>query len=491
LPKQNSLSDTFDHLKHHLRTAAQRGCTRVVFCKDEIYEITPQAIGGRHLKFEGFRDCVIDLNGSTLRFTEPSVGIVISDCKRLTIQGGRIHGTSVLASVAEVVRQNLHVSFRVLPEFVAQLENAFPDGEVPVSTIGTAAQTEQGWELGTQDYFEWFVNRRGGRNRYRYSKESHQFDPEGFHLQSTSLPRNVKRVWLLHHNNSGHGVFLHNEDGEGIEDLTIQDVEFQNIPGMMIAGEVNRGLHLNRIRSTRDDNNPLSLFAIASDTIHLNGSSGDIVIENCNFGPSVDDKINIKSNFWRVTAVDRESGKVTVGPAGRKTALKRWGRTGQRVVFVDSDLQPITETSLANPTIGLEEKQHELTISDLPDGVDVGVLAVNVDTAGSRVIIRNNRFTGTRAQGVLVQTSNTRIDGNSFEDIAGPAIKLNFALKDWYEAICPANILIKDNTFTTCAFSPKKSSSVIHVQQLDRSGREISIISNVKMQNNRLVSAGR
>lgn len=491
LPQQNALNDTFDHLKHHLRTAAERGCSRVVFRKDELYEITPKAIGGRHLKLEGLEDCVIDLNGSTLRFTEPSVGMVISDCRRLTIQGGKIQGASVLASVAEVVRQNLHVSFKVLPEFASQLETAFPSGDVPLSTVGTAAKSGNGWGIATKNYFEWFVNRSGGRNRYRYNKDTQQFDPAGFHLHAASIPDDVDRVWLLHHNNSGHAIFLDNQDGQGIDDLTIRDITFQNIPGMMIAGEINRGLHLNRLISSKDDDNPLSLFAVASDTIHINGSAGDMVIENCRFGPSVDDKINIKSNFWRVCAIHRESDSVTVEPAGRKTTLKQWGTQGQRVVFVNEHLQPIGQSLLVQKTDGLEEKRSRLTLNQIPADLSEGVLAVNADTAGSRVIIRNNHFTGTRAQGVLVQTSNTKVVDNVFEDIAGPAIKLNFALKDWYESICPSNVVIQNNTFLDCAFSPTKSPEIIHVQQLDPSGDTISIISNVRIENNRLLPDNR
>ena len=228
----------------------------------------------------------------------------------------------------------------------------------------------------------------------------------------------------------------------------------ENIPGMAIAGQIERGLHLDHFVTQRLSNQLVKGFlAVASDTIHLNASQGDILIEDCRFGASGDDHINIKANYWRVTNIDIPTRTVSVQPAGRSASLDIWGRRGHSVVFIDSSLKVLGETTLSKNSISDPKKQHRLILEEIPAGLAAGSLVANRTTSGGRLVIRNNKFGPTRAQGILVQTQHVLIENNSFDGIAGPAIQVKFAPKDWYESILPKNILIRENRFGHVAFA--------------------------------------
>ncbi|MEM6363900.1 MAG: right-handed parallel beta-helix repeat-containing protein, partial [Planctomycetota bacterium] len=114
-----------------------------------------------------------------------------------------------------------------------------------------------------------------------------------------------------------------------------------------------------------------------------------------------------------------------------------------------------------------------------------GNLIANVDTAGARIVIRNNRFRETRSQAILVQGSHFVVQSNQFDRIAGPAIRVHFGLNEWYESISPRNILIENNQFGDCGFAPSKPNVAILFQQTDANGDPISLIRDVRLRGNR------
>lgn len=490
IPKPPPLADAYRFLKDQLDIAAQRGAGLVKFPPFHVFEIKPLKVQGRHLKLEGLKDAVVDLNGSTLQFTQVSVGMVIEDCQRVTLRNGSIRGRALLATIARVVADDspAGVRFEVLPEFREALE-ATTLGKPQLLTIGSAEKSpEGGWRLQPSGYAEMFVNRGESTNNFQYAPTEGSFVAISPLNGPLPFKAGEDHVWLLHQNNGGHAVLLDNENGAGLEDITLERLNFVNIPGMVITGEVVRGLHLTEINIEKDDQDPLAFFAASSDGVHINGNGGDIVVENCNFGPSGDDKINIKGNYWRISALNRTTGQVEVVPAERNTSVNRWGWAGQKLVFVDHDFAVLGTSELQENSMRDNGKKHQLQLSSIPEGVRVGSIIGNVDNGGGRTVIRNNRFGPTRAQGVLVQTSHMVVDNNFFDGIAGPAIKLNLALDDWYEAINPSNILIQNNRFTRSALSREKSNELVYLHEVDGHGDPVQILDNIKITGNRIVT---
>lgn len=475
-------------LESHFETAVSRGAGTIKFPPFQSFDLKPAAPGGRHLKFENLINVTVDLNGSTLRLTRPSLGLLIQKCQRLTIRNGRIVGSTMLATIAKVVPDDspADVKFEVLPEFRERLERE-AIGQPALLTAGSAEQSADGaWHIQTQAYNEIFVNRDRSVNRFQYSPSSHAFESKS--PVNAALPFKAGSfVWLQHQNNSGHAVLLDNEDAPGNEDISFEQIVFQNIPGMVIVGEIVRGLHVDRVTIEKLPQDPLAIFAASSDGVHINANGGDIVVENSYFGPNADDKINIKGNYWKVDRISPSSGEIVVVPAERNTSVNRWGWKDQKVIFIDDDFSLLGSSTLSQDSFRDNGKRHNLTLTEIPKSVQVGALIGNVDNAGARIVIRNNTFTETRAQGVLVQTSHIALEGNRFERIAGPAIKINLSLNDWYEAIHPSNIRIAENQFLQCATSLTKSHDLIFIHQLNGKGQPVDVIDHLKVVGNRLI----
>ena len=466
------LQDWFD-------VAAKTGAGRIQFPADETFLVTPKTRRGRHLKLDGLRDCVVDLNGSTLRLSRVSPGLVVRDCQRLSIRNGTIIGGGVIASVGRVARVSPTVRIEVLAAWRERLERAFRPIRPPLRTVGDIerADGETGWRLPASNYTELFVNRGGDTPSFVYRRGGYECDD----ALPDDAPEYVvgDHVWLQHENNAGHAIFLDNRDGDGLHDITLGDLTLINVPGMAVAGSVRRGLLMRRVRTAAADGEP---FAVASDTVHLNSIAGDVVIRECDFGPSLDDKINIKGNWWRIDDADPESRTVTVVPAGRKTSVRRWGSAGDAVVLIDEDLTVIAEAELTSKAFRENGKRHRLTLRPWPPSDPVGRRIANATTAGGRIVIQGNTFGDTRAQGVVVQTSHVSIVDNTFRRNAGPPIDIRFDHSGWFESIAPRNIRVADNRFESCGGAVAKPNGPIRILQREPVVGEIVVVRDLDLQ---------
>ena len=484
LPIPSPEENQFEFLKDHFKQAIREQACLILFPQDHTFEIVPPLPTTRHLKLEGFQDVTIDLNGSTLAFTQVSPGILIEDSQRVVIRNGSIRGHGVLATIAKVVPDDTAtgLGFELLPEYRELLER---DGLLPsIFTIGSAENSEAGWRIKTDGFEEMFVNRGEPTDNFVYdtlrgtvraiSPASYFPFEEGDH------------VWIQHQNNAAPGIFLDNEVGAGIEDVSLEQLRISNIPGMQIVGEVIRGLHIDGVRIETDSNDPLAVFAGASDSIHINANGGDIVIENSYLGPNADDKITIKGNYWQITAIDSVTNVVTAEPVERNTSLTRWGSAGERVAFIDDGFGVLGSATLVEDSIRDSGKRHLIRLDQIPAGVEVGTVFGNVDNSGGRVVIRNNEMSQTRAQAVLVQTSHVVVEDNSFSHIAGPVIKLNLALHKWFESISVQNVLIRNNRFSESSRSATKSNELITLFQIDRCLQPVQIMDGITIVGNSL-----
>ena len=487
-------ANVFLFLQTQFSTAINRGAGRIVFPPNVILRISTPGGASQvgvgpfdqtaHLTLAGLRDVEIDLNGSTLRFEQPTLGIRITDSSRVVIQNGKIEGSGILSTVARVLPDSTPagIRFEVLPQYRSTLEQEW-NGAPDLLTVGEAELATDGtWQLKSTGYGELFTNRGKATNNFAYRS--------GTFVATSGLLRNINPfvagrdyVWLLHRNNNGHAVLLDNSSN--VDDITFQDISFVNVPGMVIAGELNRGLHLNRVK-IETSVNQAALLAAASDAVHINANEGDIVIENSYFGPNGDDKITIKGNYWKVIGLNRATNTLTVVPVDKGASLSRWGSAGDKVVFIDPAFSTLGTATLAQDTTRVTSIRHELTFSSLPPNVKNDSIIGNVDKSGGRVVIRNNTFSETRAQGILVQTSHVAILDNEFKGIAGPPIKLNLALEQNYESINVSNVLIRGNYFDRSAFSATKGEALIQFRQVDGAGRNVQIIDKVKIFQNRL-----
>ena len=478
-------------------TAAESGVGTIRFEKDARITLANPKPGGAHLALEGLTDVVVDFDGATLAFARAATGIVVKDARRVVFENGTLVGHGLLASVAMTEADPgspAGVRFRVLDPYVAPLEAEFEAaGEKPrLLTVGKAGQTPDGWRIDARGSSDLFVNRGGELDRWAWRTEG-TGDAKVAWFAATSgtsaperLPAPGQPVYLLHRNNDGTGFVLKNTDGD-VEDVTLRNMTLTNIPGMGVFGEVNRGLHLDGVRVVPDPDDPLAVWGSSSDAVHLNNNGGDVIVENSTFGGSADDLFTAKGNWWKVTALDRVAGTATVENVDRSYGVHLWARAGDRLVVIGEDMNVVGGTTHAEDSYKDASKRHDLYLDEVPPAMEIGSLVANPDRAGGRIVVRDNVYENSRAQGVLVQARHVVVENNAFRNIAGPAVKLNFALRDWYESVSVGNVVIADNTFESTGVGATKPPHAVHLSQEDAAGRPIRIIDDVRLSGNRAV----
>ncbi len=465
VPPPSGDGDDLQLLNDALEEAADSGAALVLFPRGETYTIsTPSPV-----QIEGFSGATIDFNESIVELHREGVGVRIAESSTVVLRNGQIAGHGQLASIGEVVFDaEGRPTFRIADPYRAALDRT---DEADLVTVGAATEINGRWAVESDGFVELFAN-RSGRNVYAY--DDGVFRPEGTVEMEGSFQEG-QNVWLLHRNNEGHGVMLDNKDH--LSDVTIEDMTLTNIPGMAIAGEVERGLHLRNVDLLRADG---QVFAASSDAVHVNANGGDIVIEDCVFEANADDKINIKGNYWAVAAVDRQDRTITVEPVDRSVNARNWGSAGDRVTFIEPDLSLVGNARIVN-ALSDGSKRHVVQLDEVPASVQSGMLVANPDNSGGRVVIRHNIFDGTRSQGVLVQTQHVVVESNRFANIAGPAIELRMVLREWFEAVNVDNVLIEANVFSKSSLAAYKPNEQIHVEQTNGLGDAVSVIGNVRI----------
>ena len=391
------------------------------------------------------------------------------------MRNGTVIGAGVIATVGRVVRNDQKFRIDVASDRRHRLEESFRPVRPPLRTLGDLEHHGPHWRLPGSAYRELFVNRGGETPTMTYRGGGFETDKR--------LPDDApeftpgRGVWLQHENNAGHLFFLDNRHGDGLFDVSLIDLRLVNVPGMAIAGSVRRGLLIDRVRTEPSADEP---FAVASDTVHLNATAGDVVIQHCDFGPSLDDKVNIKGNWWRVDTVDRDASRCVVVPAGRKTSVRRWGSRNDRVIAIDGRRSVVARTELAGDAVRVGGRRHRLSLVTLPAEIGPGTLLANATTSGARIVIRDNVFRDTRAQGVLIQTSHVSVTGNHFIGIAGPAVDVRFVHDGWFESIAPRNVRVADNRYERCGVATDKPDGPVEVSQRDSEGGSVDVIQSLR-----------
>lgn len=408
--------------------------------KDKVLRLAPKVSGGRHMKWEGLTDKVIDLNGCTFLGTEPSLMLRLDRLDGVTIKNGRFMGHGDLAAEAMWDASNR--------QFV--VSNGSPTGR-NVYTIGTMpAQHTSGSLRNDQVYREVFVqdmsNHRGDASRFG----TYELVGRNWVLRSGEAPdfEDGQLVSIQLENNDGHAIVPNNE--EHIRNVTFEDLVFCNIPGMAITGETDGNTKFRNIRFHRKQG---ALLSVASDGLHLDNSRDGVLIEGCDLAYINDDFVNCNAKWARVTNVDGNTVTVSRAVKGHIN-IGKFCDAGEGIVFCDSGGnfgdRPIDGGSVVvhdSATRSAESGKSHAFAVDSAAGVSVGMLVVNRDRTTSDVTIRNNVFNTTRATGIKARSSNTRIFNNKVLNCYGTAIRVDH-FTDRGEGVFPHDVVIEDNEVT-------------------------------------------
>ena len=264
--------------------------------------------------------------------------------------------------------------------------------------------------------------------------------------------------------------------------ITWKNVTFRFLHGMGLVNQFSENLTFDTVTIAPDKAGGRTTAAWA-DCIQASGCKGKLLVKNCVFSGAHDDAINIHGTHLRV--VERMSQKrIKVRFMHAQTFGFMAFNRGDEIEFVGWDsLKPygpnrIEDAKLLNPRellltlekpIPSEFKQNDVVenVTWTPEVEIFGCTVSRIPTRGflittrRKVVVRNNRFLGTRMSAILL------------EDDA----------KGWYESGCIRDMTIGDNRFVRCG------EPVINVNPRNAVAND-SVHQNIRIEGNTFVLDG-
>jgi len=201
------------------------------------------------------------------------------------------------------------------------------------------------------------------------------------------------------------------------------------------------------------------LFSGHDDGFQISGCGGRVDIRNCSFAGLLDDPINVHGTYLDVTRrVDNRTLEVRF--AQLQSQNQPWADAGDEVTFSNranllrKGAGKVVSWKL-NPSVGSGRQLAATSTGlltfdrDLPAEVDKGWVAENM-TMSPSVEIRDCKFLGNRARGLLVTTPKPVIIENNLFRSSGAAILINGDCNGWFESGTVTDVTIRGNRFEDC-----------------------------------------
>ncbi len=269
-------------------------------------------------------------------------------------------------------------------------------------------------------------------------------------------------------------------------DVTIDNVEFNFLGNFGIVGQFSENLTYNNIRcrpqlgSGRTD-------AGFADFVQMSGCKGLIRIANSHFEGAHDDPINIHGTHLQIVGSDSPR-EINVKYMHGQTYGFMPCVPGDKIEIVDRHTLNAIGEATVKKAEHLDDYTYRLTLGSalptLPEGYELGDLAIENVTWTPRVEIVNNYFARTPTRGVLITTrGKSLIEGNTFFRIPMYAIQVSDDARGWYESGPVHDLTIRRNTFIDC------STPVIGIfPEIDRFDKPVH--RNITIEANRFIMSG-
>ena len=389
------------------------------------------ANGYNHWQITSVSDLVIDGQGSTLNFNGLCKGIEMDGVARIVFQNFNLDWPDVqLAGLGTVQKVN--------PQ-TATMELVFDstyqvDKNTVMEAITSWDRTNHYWSLtnGAQD--ESFPP--AGYTKYLGAQKFEVPDWAGFNDGDTVIARFF----------AGEAAAVVINDSF---DVNLENVNVYGATGSAFQFSFGRGFRLANSHVVRA---PGRLISIAGDAVHITAGAGNIIFEGNTLGYQGDDGLNLNAWMWCNSAVSGTNAQPcnpslagpTGGPASSLDVYTWWENiwlAGDQLIFLDPNLALLGHS----PVQSVDTNGHVFTqlnfgsLSPAP-----AQFAVDLRTGGARYIIRNNHFLHNRARGVLLQTSEGLVEGNTFD---GQTLHSIYVISSpfWGEGPGAQNLIVANN----------------------------------------------
>ena len=501
--KERQAADTVKMLDELLKAA--RSGAKSYTIHPGNYRFGQQEGYAKCLYLYRINDFVIEAEGVTfwIDATFRQDAVVLKECSNVTIRGLTIDCDPFSYSQGEIIeidRQEKYLTVKLDPGF-PPLETWRAGGNMKAPFFDREGNFAADW----LDYVASYEKQAEGIYRIRL-KNNYIFTygtpiEPGYRM---AFPDRSKRM-AFNLLNSGN--------------CTLENITVYNAPQMAFTEHGGAGghryLNCNVIRrpGTR------RLITCNADLFHSIKTEKGPRIENCDWGWSCDDLINIHGFFSYVVKPlsDREFLVVqSQSPeAWQGTEIELYNDSDMK--FIDRvkvvEMTPVTDDAEIKAAGKMPEELRNQGINtgnflggvflfrvktDRPVKVKRHDLIQSYRYAGSGTLIRNNRLHDTLARGMLVRGDGAMIENNRIENTGYNAIQV---LTDWYfmEGMTARNMTIRNNEIINCAnglhgrLMYSLHNSAINLIVCHRNwefARGISPIRNILIENNRVVDSG-
>ena len=229
------------------------------------------------------------------------------------------------------------------------------------------------------------------------------------------------------------------------------------------------------------------LMTVTADGLHAKDCVGDLQLTGSIFENSHDDCINIASFYKEVTAISTRNKTITCEAASIQSNYP------VEVGDVIEIYNPATFELLKTYTVTAVTKsalRYVLTVNARVDDSIVGMIVGNV-TRSPKVLIQDCIFRNKRNRGILLQTRDSVITGNTFQNIIHGPISIHSAMDIFAEALVPGNVTVSNNKFINNNAAYGLSGDVAIFTKGTEGSGGAGVINNITVTNNFFYNSAR
>lgn len=412
---------------------------------------TYKFFGKTPITVKNFTDFTIDGNGSTFIYRRDggSVNMMVIDCLRTEVRNLSMDWdwqTEPLAAIVKAVGaksdgNNSYADFEILeydkyPLYGKNVRIAnFQPWDGKARMIGIENVNGIGFGFQPDDKgpkVEWL-----SPNKIRVFSKHCEY----------CARNNIGRLYRMQHYYYGMGGFYLRDN----KHFTMRNVNIYSCKGHGILCDGLEYWQLLNVNIYPRTGDPKRVISTTADHLHFARSRGYFKMEGCKFGLGSDDCMNIH---------DITSFGVKIGPRELLIKTNRVSvRKGDIVELRHGDFSP---SGYKSEILKIEKdkdgKPHISFRDEIPEQKFDGFVLFSRNFNSSNAIIRNCKFIGNRARGLLILASNITIENTEFYHNEMGAIKFEtgYTFNLWCEGLGVKNVVVRNCVFDSANYTGRK-----------------------------------
>jgi len=417
---------TYQAFKRALDACRQQKAAKLIIPTGTYVFDDPQILqDGGHIGLYNLSDLVIDGQGSSFLFHYPRFGIGMDGSQRLVLKNFTVDYDLLLASLGTAKKEaNGTTSIHILAGY-------------PVAA-GTPFQLIAPYDI---SHLQW----RRTCCELNSPQNVTMISPQVFVSPDFNSLEDGEEVIVQHYRYEANAItavsYL-------VSDISFENITIYGCPGMGFYISSQRGFRLSNCKIMQKPGAQRPASA-AADGAHFTDTSGDILVEDCEFSGQGDDSLNIAGLWISVTQIVNARNVILTRQYNADLI-----RQGDQLEFAKSDsLIELVRRNVTSVSYNTTTGRFTVTVDqDLPANLAVGDLAINLTHTNQRFLIRRNYFHDHRARGMLIQSWNGIVEDNVVQDPTWQGIYLSTDAKNFLEGPGPQSVIVRNNVFKRCGY---------------------------------------